>query len=183
MERVVVGSTNPVKVAATDRVVERLTASAESATEGGTVVEPVSVASGVSEQPRGRTETVTGAENRARRALAVDENAGFGVGIEGGVADLDPADGLWLIMWAAVTDGDRIERGGGPTIRLPADVATAVREGAELGPLLDELLGTDGLKHEAGAAGVFTGGAVDRQSSLEHAVAGAFGPFVTDHYE
>ncbi|PSP51821.1 hypothetical protein BRC67_06745, partial [Halobacteriales archaeon QH_3_68_24] len=47
--------------------------------------------------------------------------------------------------------------GRGPAIRLPEGVAAGVRDGAELGPLLDDLLGTDGLKHEDGAAGVFTG--------------------------
>lgn len=178
MERVAVGSTNPVKVAATERVVARLTDG-----ERSIGVDAIAVDPGVPEQPRGRAETVTGAENRACRALDAGEGAEFGVGIEGGTAGHDVVDGLWLIMWAAVTDGNRIERGGGPTMRLPADVATAVREGAELGPLLDELLGTEGLKHDAGAAGVFTGDAIDRQSSLEHAVAGAFGPFVTDHFE
>jgi len=184
MDHVVVGSTNPVKVAATERIVSRIESSGVSADDDpDATVESVGVASGVSEQPRGRSETITGAENRARRALAAGERWDFGVGIEGGVADLDPTDGLWLVMWAVVTDGDRLERGGGPALRLPEDVATAVREGSELGPLLDDLLGTDGIKHDAGAAGVFTGGAIDRQSALEHAVASAFGPFVTDHYE
>nr|WP_259372649.1 inosine/xanthosine triphosphatase [Halostella salina] len=53
-----VGSGNPVKVAATERVLAGRGAS----------VEAVPVDSGVSEQPRGRAETVTGAETRARRA-------------------------------------------------------------------------------------------------------------------
>lgn len=185
MERVVVGSANPVKVAATERVV----AGGEAARVGGgdVAVESVSVDSGVSEQPRGRAETLAGAENRARRALATADGtaegaADYGVGIEGGVADPEGAPGLWLVMWAAVTDGDRLERGGGPSLRLPEDVATRVRAGEELGPVLDDRLGTDGLKTDAGAAGVFTGGAIDRESALVHAVAGAFGPFVTDRY-
>lgn len=176
MQRVVVGSGNPVKVAATERVVGDLFEA---------TVESVAVDSGVPDQPRGHDETVTGAENRARRAYEAARGDGpvaYGVGVEGGVASFDAAPGLSLVMWAAVTDGDRVARGAGPALRLPEGVAERVRDGEELGPLLDELLGTDGIKERAGAVGVFTGGAVDRESALAHAVAGAFGPFATDHY-
>lgn len=173
MERVVVGSTNPVKVGATERALADLF---EADVVG------LDVASGVPEQPRGRGETVTGAENRAARALEADSGAAYGVGIEGGVASLDEQPGLYLVMWAAVGDGERIERGGGPVFRLPESIAERVRAGEELGPVLDDVLDTEGLSERAGAAGVLTGHAVDRESALAHAVAGAFGPFVTDFY-
>jgi len=169
--RVAVGSRNPVKRAATERALNGRDAT----------VEAVGVDSGVAEQPRGHAETVTGAENRARAALA-STDADLGVGIEGGVATVEGADGLFLIMWAAVTDGERWGRGGGPTLRLPEDVATRVREGAELGPVMDDLLDTNGVARDRGAAGVLTGGSIDRESALAAAVAGALGPLVTDFY-
>jgi inosine/xanthosine triphosphatase len=175
MTRVAVGSENPVKVGATEQVAGELF-------EDGAEVVAVAVDSGVPEQPRGRAETVTGAENRAARALEADPGADYGVGIEGGVADLAERPGLYVIMWAAVSDGDALERGGGPALRLPDAVAERVRSGEELGPVLDDRLDTEGLKERAGAAGVFTGGAIDRESALVHAVAGAFGPFATDLY-
>ncbi|ELZ20191.1 hypothetical protein C475_20497 [Halosimplex carlsbadense 2-9-1] len=175
MARVVVGSENPVKVGATERVVADLF-------EDRAEVVAVAVDPGVPEQPRGRAETVAGAENRAARALGADPEAAYGVGIEGGVADLADRPGLYLIMWAAVTDGDALERGGGPALRLPDDIAERVRSGEELGPVLDDRLDTEGLRERAGAAGVLTGGAIDRESALAHAVAGAFGPFATDLY-
>ena len=186
--RVVVGSGNPVKVAATERAVgDRFDATVE-----GRSVDP-----GVAEQPRGRTATVTGARNRA--AAAREAGGDLGVGIEGGVTEFpqrgalrnpevdDPAEreavtGLFLIMWAAATDGDAWGVGGGPTIRLPDAVAARIRDGSELGPVLDDLLDTDGVGREQGAAGVFTDGIVDRESARTHAVAGALGPFVTDRY-
>jgi len=170
--RIAVGSLNPVKEAATERLV------------GGSfdaTVVPVDVESGVSEQPRGHGETLAGAETRARNALARTD-ASLGVGIEGGVATFDGAEGLFLVMWAAATDGDRLGRGAGPSLRLPTDVADRVRRGAELGPVMDDLLATDGVARNQGAAGVLTGGLVDRESALAHAVAGALGPFVTDRY-
>ncbi len=165
--RVAVGSTNPVKVAATERALD-LPATA------------VAVDSGVSDQPRGVEQTVAGAENRARRALDGDRD--LGVGIEGGVAQRPGVDGLHLVMWAAVTDGDRLGRGSGPSVRLPDGVAERVRAGEELGPVMDDLTGAAGVKHDEGAAGVLTGGRTDRERALAQAVAAAAGPVLTDWY-
>ncbi|WP_327052133.1 inosine/xanthosine triphosphatase [Halomicrococcus gelatinilyticus] len=169
--RVGVGSTNPVKVAAT-----------EAALEGRTdaTVDSVDVASGVPEQPFGDAETVEGAENRARRAL--DAGYDLGVGLEGGVAEVGDVDGLYLVMWAAVTDGETIGRGSGLRLRLPDGVARRVRGGEELGPVMDDVLGESNVAKKMGAAGVLTDGIVDRETALAGALAGALGPFVTDRY-
>lgn len=168
--RVAVGSGNPVK---RDAAANALPADA--------VVDAVAVESGVSEQPWGETETVRGARNRAENALAAGDYD-LGIGLEGGVARPESLDGLFLTMWAAATDGDRVEYGGGPRLRLPDSVATRLDAGEELGPVMDDLLGTTGVKHDQGAAGVLTGGIIDRESALRHALAGAIGPFVTDYY-
>ncbi|MFB6270262.1 MAG: DUF84 family protein [Halobacterium sp.] len=165
--RVAVGSGNPVKR-------DAVAAALPDAT-----VQPISVESGVSEQPWGDDETVEGAQNRAERALA-DGDYDLGVGLEGGVAERD--GDLYLIMWAAATDGDRTEIGGGPRIRLPDDIADRLNDGEELGPVMDDVLDTSGVAENLGAAGVLTGGITDRQEALRTAVAGALGPFVTDYY-
>ena len=175
--RVGVGSGNPVK----RRAFEAVLNAGEDAFGEGATVEAVPVDSGVSEQPRGHGETVAGAETRARNALAAGAYD-LGVGIEGGVAQLEAAPGLYLIMWAAVTDGDRLERGSGPALRLPETVAGRVRDGAELGPVMDYLLEESGVARGRGAAGALTGGRIDRTEALSAAVAGAFGPFATELY-
>jgi inosine/xanthosine triphosphatase len=164
---VAVGSRNPVKRAAVETALPNAT------------VEAVGVDSGVAEQPFGIAETVAGAENRARHA---HDGHDLGVGIEGGVARLADLDGLWLVMWAAATDGERWGHGGGPTLRLPDDIATRLDAGEELGPVMDDVLGTEDIAKNEGAAGALTGGITDRESALREAVAGALGPFVTDHY-
>lgn len=169
--QVAVGSENPVKVEAVERRLERF----------DPVVEPVAVDSGVAEQPWSIEETATGAQNRARRALEVTR-ADYGVGLEGGVARLDGVSGLWVIMWAAVTDGRRVERGGGPSFRLPETVASRLEEGAELGPVMDDVLDAEGTAESEGAAGVLTDGLTDRRQALGEAVACAFGPFVSSQY-
>lgn len=175
--RVAVGSGNPVKRDAT-----------ANALPDDAVVESVAVDSGVSEQPWGEAETIDGAGNRARRALESGDYD-LGVGLEGGVSRVEAADrddplveGLFLTMWAVATDGDRFEYGGGPRLRLPRDVTARLEDGEELGPVMDDLLDTTGVKHDQGAAGVLTGGIVDRESALRHALAGALGPFVTGFY-
>jgi non-canonical (house-cleaning) NTP pyrophosphatase len=58
-----------------------------------------------------------------------------------------------------------------------------LQDGAELGPVMDDLLDTSGVAENQGAAGVLTAGMTDRTEALRTAVAGALGPFVTDHYE
>jgi inosine/xanthosine triphosphatase len=171
--RIGVGTANPVKIAATEEAVADLV---------GATVESVPVDSGVSEQPCGVAETIAGAETRARRT---HDRGDFdlAVGIEGGVAEFEGVDGLFLVMWAAVTDGTTIGRGSGPSLRLPNRVARRIEDGEELGPVMDDLLDTEGVARNQGAAGVLTGEIIDRRTALRAAVAGALGPFVTGHFE
>ncbi|OTF11533.1 DUF84 family protein, partial [Halorubrum sp. SD612] len=100
--RVGVGSGNPVK----RRAVELALGSAADAdlpgAPTGVAIESVPVDSGVSEQPTGHAETISGAENRAAAVLETDSETGpaydLGVGVEGGVAGFDGTDGRYLIM-------------------------------------------------------------------------------------
>ncbi|UIP00828.1 inosine/xanthosine triphosphatase [Halobaculum sp. CBA1158] len=197
-----VGSGNPVKRAATERAVTDVEWVGETIDE--TVVEAHPVPSGVAEQPRGTAETREGAVNRANAVLSSDGAYDLGVGIEGGVAAFDgdgsaaegggPAveggesavagdDTLFLVMWAAVSDGDRLGLGAGPSLALPASIGDRVRDGEELGPVMDDVLGESDVARRQGAAGALTAGGVDRTDALRTAVAGALGPFVTGLYE
>jgi inosine/xanthosine triphosphatase len=182
--QVVVGSGNPVKRDATARVFPTAT------------VEPLPVDSGVSEQPTSHAETLRGATVRARRALAATDTD-LGVGIEGGVAPAPDVDATAdvadiaprvvgadrsLVMWAAVTDGDRLARGSGPSLPLPDGIAARIARGEELGPVMDDVLGVDDVAKKQGAAGALTAGRLTRTDALEAAVAAAAGPFLSDHY-
>ena len=174
--RVAVGSGNPVKRDAAARIFA----------DAGVVAEPVP--SGVSEQPIGRGETRRGARTRAERAL---ESGGYdlGVGLEGGVTvvergettDTGTAD-RYLIMWAAVTDGDRVGVGGGPSYPLPGSIAGRIGDGEELGPVMDDVLGASNVAENQGAAGALTAGRTTRTDALATAVAAAAGPFLTGLY-
>ncbi|OIB57522.1 DUF84 family protein [Natrialba sp. SSL1] len=194
---IAVGSTNPVKVDAVERVLEshNCACNADSDCDHGSETDcscdcpaldppatPVAVDSGVPEQPWSVEETITGARNRARRAYDTTM-ADYAVGLEGGVARFDGVDGLSLVMWAAVTDGTRVEVGSGPTLRLPDEIAARLENGEELGPVMDDVLDTTGIAEAEGAAGVLTDGLTDRTRALSEAVACAFGPFLTSYYD
>jgi inosine/xanthosine triphosphatase len=166
-----VGSLNPVKRGAVERVVP-----------AGWTVEAVDVPSGVAEQPIGHAETVAGADHRARSTLDAGDYD-LGVGIEGGVVRREGLDGRWLVVWATVADGERLARATGPSLRLPDRIAARIDAGEELGPVMDDELGERAVARGRGAAGALTGGATDRETALAGAVAGALGPFVTDHYD
>ncbi|QKY20407.1 inosine/xanthosine triphosphatase [Halolamina sp. CBA1230] len=171
--RIAVGSGNPVKRRAVEAAVAGTLDSPE--------IEAVAVDSGVSEQPTGQEETVAGAQNRARNALAAGDYD-LGVGLEGGVAEVSGVDGLFLIMWVAVTDGEAVGLGSGPSFRLPASIGDRVAAGEELGPVMDDVLGEEGVAEKQGAAGALSDGVVDRDDALAAGVAAAMGPFVTDQY-
>ena len=187
--RVGVGSGNPVKQRAVERVlgstedhaIDKETTGEHAIDEETTEIDAVPVDSGVSEQPIGHAETIAGAENRAAAVLDAGRYD-LGVGIEGGVADFGAIDGLFLVMWAAVDDGSNVGRGAGPSLRLPEGIAARVADGEELGPVMDDVLDTTGVAKRGGAAGALTGGRVNRTDALATAVAGALGPVASELY-
>jgi inosine/xanthosine triphosphatase len=170
VRRVAVGSTNPVKIAATRAVISRLTRTA--------AVEGVGVSSMVADQPFGDDETIRGALTRAHSARdALD--ADIGIGLEGGV--VEGADGqMRTCAWAAVVSRDGREGvGGSLSMLLPAQVATWIRGGLELGDAMDRLVDERGTKHGQGAVGILTAGLVDRQRAYEVLVTYALAPLLT----
>ena len=121
----------------------------------------VSGESNVSEQPVGDAETILGATQRARGALANHPDAHFGVGLEGGV--VERPEGMYCVAWCAVIDRTgRIGLGSAGMFLLPPRVAELVRGGMELGHADDQVFGRQNSKHKDGAIGVLTGGRMTR---------------------
>jgi non-canonical (house-cleaning) NTP pyrophosphatase len=131
---------------------------------------------------------VPGGADARRIAAETDEADERGEADEAGDAGIDTGDlrivgaDRSLVMWAAVTDGERLARGAGPTLPLPDRIAVRIRAGEELGPVMDDVLGTDDVAKKQGAAGAFTAGRLTRTDALETAVAAAAAPFLSDHY-
>jgi inosine/xanthosine triphosphatase len=180
---VIVGSTNPVKLAPVQAVLARAFPEAR--------VLAVPAASGVPDQPIGAEQIRQGAEERARAALtheAVPQEAVpqaaraaagqvWGIGLEGGVIFEEELS--WLTGAVAILSSDgRTALAWSPRVLLPPGVAQAVRAGQELGPVLDVLSGVKDSKTKQGAIGYLTHNLVPRGLSWEVAFACALAPFL-----
>jgi len=156
-----VGSKNPVKVGAVEEAFKKYWPECE--------VVGVEVESGVSSQPMSEEETVDGARNRARSCIGDND---CGVGIEGGVCEIEGK--MLECAWVAIVNKEGIEGlGGGLYFELPEKIAEKIREGGELGPIMDEFSGESNVKQGQGAIGIFTKGQLDRKQAYVQIVLSA----------
>ncbi|MGE5592962.1 MAG: DUF84 family protein [Betaproteobacteria bacterium] len=185
--KVVVGSTNPVKVRAVRRVFARAFRDRNVEIE----VEGVNVDLGLPDQPLGDDETRRCAVARAAHVLATTD-ADVGVGLEGGVA-FENAKEAWsegerdggnradgatleaheahLIGWCAIATRDgTLSVAHGASMPLPSAVGREIAAGRELGPVMDELTGVHNSKQKLGAIGYFTCGLLPREKSWEYTI-------------
>ena len=106
-------------------------------------IEPVAVASGVSEQPIGWSEIKAGARNRARAAFESGECA-LAIGIEDGLVRLGGAEEadaeIFNFGCAWVTDGEREGHGVSSGFSYPGGcLEPAFRDQSPIGDLFDAL--------------------------------------------
>jgi inosine/xanthosine triphosphatase len=142
------------------------------------------VDSGVSAMPMTQDETAQGAINRATTALAAHKGADLGVGLEGGVYD-GPYGHLYLLGWVAILDKQgTLGLGHSGGVMLPDDIATALREGGELGPIIQERMQdtNNTIRHGLGATGLLTNGLYPRNREFEDALRNAVAPFVSPQF-
>jgi inosine/xanthosine triphosphatase len=130
--------------------------------------------------PLSDKECITGARNRAQAALEMT-GSDMGVGLEGGV-NSGPV-GLMLLGWVAIIDSNGREGVGGTArIPLPQGIARRVRDGDELGDVIDEILGEEDIKMRGGTVGALTSGLVLRKDAFAMAVAFALSPFLVPSF-
>ncbi|MFC3883268.1 DUF84 family protein [Bacillus songklensis] len=158
MIHVAVGTVNPAKVQAVESALISMEAK----------ILPVEVSSGVSNQPFSDEETIQGAVNRARNALG-ETGADLAIGLEGGVVETE--HGMFLCNWGALVSlmGEPI-LAGGARILLPEEVSRSLKQGIELGDIMDEYTQKKGVRKKEGAIGIFTSGYVNRSDMFTHIV-------------
>lgn len=157
--KVAVASKNPAKIKAVEAILKELDFDFE--------LSPAETDSGVSAQPLSLAETRQGAINRAKQALA--GSADLAIGLEGGVYEL--GDTLYLCNWGALVNVQgQTFTAGGAQIELPEEIAKQLKEGMELGPVMDRYANETGIRHHKGAIGIFTNGLVNRNEMFEHVV-------------
>jgi inosine/xanthosine triphosphatase len=169
MQTIVVASNNPVKVQAAREAFSRMFAGEQFE------LLPVSVPSGVGDQPMSSAETLQGASNRAQSARERLPQADYWVGIEGGVEET--AGELCAFAWVVVLSQGLCGKGRTGTFFLPPRVAELVRQGKELGEADDIVFGRTNSKQENGAVGLLTGDVIDRAAFYTHAAMLALIPF------
>jgi len=142
---------------------------------------PVTVDSGVHEQPRSDDETLRGARNRAHNAFVVRPDADFWIGLEGGIETV--GDQLMAFAWMAALGKDgNISTARTVTLPLPPAVKSLVEQGLELGDANDRVFSTVNSKHEGGAFGLLTGGLYTRETVYTEALVIALVPFINELY-
>lgn len=173
MPKIVVASTNPVKVRAVRNGFARMFP------EQDFEITTLSVPSGVSVQPSSDAETLQGALNRARNAAKIHPHADYWVGVEGGndQDEEDFAGEMYTFAWIVVLSDGRLGKGRTGAFYLPPAVADLVRQGMELGEADDIVFGRSNSKQENGAIGLLTGDVIDRAQLYEPAVIFALIPF------
>jgi inosine/xanthosine triphosphatase len=178
VKRIRVGSRNGPKIAAVS--------DAFAAYVPGVEVRGVEVASGVSAQPIGFEEIVSGARNRATAACD-GADCDLGVGIEDGLVALPlgaaSTETQHLnIGCAAITDGERFSIGFSSAFAYPPEVShPAVRNREPIGALFDQLwheLDRPPLARAMGNVGKLTAGVLARSEYARHAVLCALVAFV-----
>lgn len=165
------GSTNPVKYEATAEAFSLVQGK-----EHEVEVKRFDVESGVSDQPTTDREAIVGSKNRATEVKKRGK-FDFSVGLEGSVSDTE--FGMFLTGWVFLIDGSgETYLGGGGRLKLPEPVADRIRDGEELGPIMDEITGKEEVKRGPGAIGIFTNGIITRKDAYRDAVVFALAKFM-----
>ncbi|MDR7000519.1 DUF84 family protein [Neobacillus niacini] len=154
--KIIIGTENPAKITAVKNAF------------GETEAEFLSldIQSGVSDQPFSDDETIQGAINRAVGALK-QGNGDIGIGLEGGVQE--SKHGLLICNWGALAaKGREPIIAGGARILLPEEVASRLRAGEELGPVMEDFAHKENVRKKEGAIGIFTDGFIKRDEMFTH---------------
>ncbi|MEM0075338.1 MAG: inosine/xanthosine triphosphatase [Nitrososphaerota archaeon] len=164
--RVIVGSSNRVKIIATKRAFAKYYSAS---------VRGVEVDSGVPSQPFDK-QVFEGATNRAKEAMKLYQTD-FAVGIEGGVKVIKNASFAFAIVCIMDKKGKSSMATTG-FFPIPNEAISLVYKGKELGEAMDIISGDKDVKRKYGAVGLLTKGVIDRIRLYEHAVVLALIPHV-----
>lgn len=157
--KVAVASKNPVKIDAAKRAFSLMT-------KEPVEVVPISVHSGVSEQPMNYEETRLGAYNRVEN-LKAELVADYYIAYEGGVDVFEDGPKTFAVL--CICNGQNTIFGQTATLPIPLKVYEQLLSGYELGTAMDEMFQTTNIKQKGGAIGQLTKGLETRLSIYQSA--------------
>ncbi len=170
MKKIIVASTNPVKIKSTEVAFSKMFPDENFSIEG------ITAPSNVSDQPMSEIETLTGALNRAKNASELVPDSDYWVGIEGGLMEIN--GGMEVFDWVVVKSKKGfIGKGRTSSFLLPKKVVEEIKKGKELGDANDVVFGTVNSKQVNGAVGILTGNVLTRATHYEPAIILALIPF------
>ncbi|GAB6096748.1 inosine/xanthosine triphosphatase [Desulfatiferula olefinivorans] len=144
----------------------------------------VSAPSGVSDQPLGLEETITGAGNRAKNAF---NGCDFSVGLESGLVPVPLSrTGYMNLSACAIFDGADLYLGLGPAFELPEAVTRLVTEHKLE---LDEAILRAGVStnprigYSEGIIGILTQGVITRKDYMTPAVSMAMARLMPERFQ
>lgn len=95
-----------------------------------------SVESGITDQPLDEEITIKGAKNRAKAALAHHPGSQIGLGLEGGLVEIDNK-GYFLVCVAAIfTPQGQEYIGISSKLQLPIEVSEQIKQGNQFGQII-----------------------------------------------
>ncbi len=169
MLKIIVASTNPVKINAAQLGFASMFPHEEFEVQG------VSAQSGVSDQPVGDEETLAGAVNRVTAAREMGE-ADYYLSVEGGIEYVN--DEVQVFAWIVVSDRTgKTSKGRTGVFLLPKKIVEYLRAGDELGTAVDKVFDEKNSKQKGGSVGILTGNTIDRTAYYHHAIILALVPF------
>ncbi|MCK5334000.1 MAG: nucleotide exchange factor GrpE, partial [Candidatus Aenigmarchaeota archaeon] len=127
------------------------------------------------------SELKEGAENRARHALELSK-ADAGIGIEGGLMTASGKEYCGACC-AIVSKSNEVHFGYSPLFELPAKYMHEIKNGKELGQVVDEATERENTSQKEGAIGILSESRITRTDALKQAVILALMPFVHPAYK
>lgn len=170
---IILGSTSPVKVNATNQAFRTYFADVE--------VKALSLPSGVKAFPTSDEETLRGATNRAEKARSLEPGADYAVGIEGGLARL--GGNVLVHQVAVLIKGDITGIGVSQGYVAPDRLIEQLDMGTdESRKIIDSYFGRDEILSEEGVIGIMTNSVLTRTDASRDAVICALTRFVNAKY-
>ena len=158
--RILVGSTNPVKVNAVKTVMSKIYTDFE--------IIPIEVDTSVENTPLDEETIIKGALTRANNAF-LSIQGDLSIGMEGGI--VSKFQRYFVTGWCAIVDPDgNFQLGCGVYMPIPSTIVELVRSGEELGTVIDNLTGIKDTKWKMGSIGILTNNLMTRQKAWEAAL-------------
>jgi|GEM_PF-142537 len=170
LKRIIVASTNPVKISCA------LTAFEQAFPHEKFKVAGTETPSGVSHQPLSEEETLKGAQNRLEFIKAYQKDADYFVSIEGGLKKNEM--GYDAFAWVIVHDKRKTGKAQTATFELPEPINSLIDQGLELGYADDKIFKRKDSKRKNGSVGILTKNIIDRTEYYRHALILALIPFL-----